>query len=246
MVAKPLPSGPAIPTPPPKKHQPRGLKFIHEDQDILVVDKSSGLLTVSSESESEKTAYFLLNDYVRKGQAKSRKRVFVVHRLDKDTSGLLVFAKSEEAKLYLQDNWKSFTKMYYAVVEGEPAKDSGEYSSFLAENAVHHVYSTRDGDKGKLARTGYRVLKRAGRFSLLEIDLHTGRKNQIRVHMADLGHPVAGDIKYGAKQKDVKRLCLHSASLRLLHPHTKREIGFQAPLPEYFRQLTQGSPKEAS
>lgn len=230
--------------PPSKKHQPRGLKFIHEDQDILVVDKASGLLTVSSEIEREKTAYFLLNDYVRKGQAKSRKRVFVVHRLDKDTSGLLVFAKSEEAKLYLQDNWKSFTKMYYAVVEGEPKQASGVIESYLAENAVHHVYSTKKSDDSKLAKTGYRVLK-AGAFSLLEIDLFTGRKNQIRVHMADLGHPVAGDIKYGAKQKEVKRLCLHSTSLTLLHPHTKKEMSFKAPLPEYLRQLTQGRTKEA-
>jgi RluA family pseudouridine synthase len=222
---------------PSKKHQPRGLKFVYEDQDILVVDKASGLLTVGSATESEKTAYFLLNDYVRKGQAKSRKRVFVVHRLDKDTSGLLVFAKSEEAKLYLQDQWKGFTKMYYAVVEGAPAKDSGEYSSYLAENVAHHVYSTRDGSKGKLARTGYRAVKKGGKFSLLEVDLHTGRKNQIRVHMADLGHQVAGDAKYGAKHREVKRLCLHSAALTLLHPHTKREIYFKTPPPEYFKQL---------
>jgi RluA family pseudouridine synthase len=174
---------------------------------------------------------------VRKGQAKSRKRIFVVHRLDKDTSGLLVFAKSEEAKRYLQDQWAAFSKRYYAVVEGAPAKDSGEYSSYLAENVAHHVYSTRDGSMGKLARTGYRVVKRGEQFSLLEVALHTGRKNQIRVHMADLGHPVAGDVKYGAKHRDVKRLCLHSAALTLLHPHTKREIRFQAETPGYFKQL---------
>lgn len=197
---------------------------------------------MSSATEREKTAYFLLNDYVRKGQAKSRERVFVVHRLDKDTSGLLVFAKSEAAKLYLQDQWQGFSKMYYAVVEGEPAKDAGEVASYLAENAVHHVYSIRDAAKGKLAKTGYRVLRRAGRFSLLEVDLHTGRKNQIRVHMADLGHPVAGDQKYGAKQRGVKRLCLHSAALTLLHPHTKKELRFQAAMPAYFKQLCPGRP----
>ncbi len=223
---------------PPKKYHPHGLAIVHEDQDILVVDKVSGLLTVSSPSERERTAYFLLNDYVRKGDVKSKKRIFVVHRLDKDTSGLLVFAKSEEAKFYLQDQWQAFQKTYLAVVEGEMREPSGEIVSYLAENSAHYVYSTKDETVGKLAKTGYRVLKNAGTFSLLEIDLITGRKNQIRVHMADKGHPVAGDKKYGARQAGVKRLCLHSASLTLLHPHSKKEMRFKAELPAYFKMLT--------
>lgn len=224
---------------PPKKHQPHGLRILHDDQDILVVDKASGLLTVSSATERDKTAYALLTDYVRKGQARSRKRVFIVHRLDRDTSGLLVFAKSEEAKLWLQGQWSGFSKTYNAVVEGAMPQPSGEIESYLAENAVHHVYSTPDPSAGKLAKTGYRVLKGGSRFSLLEVDLLTGRKNQIRVHLADLGHPVAGDKKYGARQADVKRLCLHSASLTLLHPHSKKEMRFKAEMPPYFTGLIQ-------
>lgn len=203
-----------------------------------MVDKASGLLTVSSASEQEKTAYYLLNDYVRKGVAKSRNRVFVVHRLDRDTSGLLVFAKSEAAKLFLQEHWQEFRKTYYAVVEGRLSPASGEISSYLAENSAHVVYSTPHAKDGKLARTGYRVTAQTDKFSLLEVDLWTGRKNQIRVHMADKGHPVAGDLKYGAHQKGLKRLCLHSASLTLLHPHSKAALTFRSELPAYFKQLS--------
>lgn len=227
--------------PPPKKHQPRGLRILHEDPEILVVDKASGLLTVSSASEREKTAFYLLNDYVRKGVAKSRNRVFVVHRLDRDTSGLLVFAKSEAAKLFLQDQWQSFQKMYYAVVEGRPSPPQGEISSYLAENSAHVVYSSPHAKDGKLAKTAYRVISQTAKFSLLEVDLLTGRKNQIRVHMADKGHPVAGDLKYGAQQKGLKRLCLHSASLSLRHPRTKAEMRFRTEAPDYFKLLTRGA-----
>ena len=165
----------------------------------------SGLLTVSSEKVRENTAYFLLTNYVRKGNPKSPHRVFVVHRLDRDTSGVLVFAKSEEAKHFLQDQWADFEKSYYAVVEGEPPREGGVVSSYLAENSIHKVYSTTDKKRGKLSKTAYRVLKQGQGNSLLEIKLLTGRKNQIRVHMSDLGCPIVNDKKYRPEEEGEKK-----------------------------------------
>ena len=158
---------------PPKKFQPRGLDILFEDREIIVVDKADGLLTVSTDREREKTAYSHLNHYVKKGNARSRNRVFIVHRLDRDTSGILVFAKNEKAKRYLQDRWKDFTKKYFAVVHGIPDQKGGEISSYLAENKVYRVYSTEDPSEGRLSKTGFRVLKESGKLSLLEIDLFT-------------------------------------------------------------------------
>ena len=225
---------------PPKRFQPHGLTILYEDRDILVVDKTNGLLTVSTDKVREKTAYYLLTDYVRKGNPKSREQVFIVHRLDRDTSGVLVFAKNETAKRYLQDEWQGFEKKYYAVVQGTLAEKEGIITSYLAENSVHRMYSVTDPEKGKLARTGYKVLRESNKYSLLEIDLLTGRKNQIRVHFSEKGHPVAGDRKYGIKEKGIKRLTLHAASLTILHPHTKERMTFKAEVPAYFNSLLNG------
>ncbi len=222
---------------PPKKYQPKGLSILYEDHDILVVDKTNGLLTVSNEKVKENTAYYLLNEYVRKGNIKSKNRVFIVHRLDRDTSGVLVFAKNEKAKYYLQDEWQKFKKKYVAVVHGTVSEKEGVISSYLVESSVHKMYSVNDPDKGKLARTGYTVLKESKQYSLLEIDLLTGRKNQIRVHFAEKGNPVVGDKKYGQKDKGIKRLMLHAAAITLLHPHTKAEMTFEAKVPFSFRAL---------
>ena len=225
---------------PPKRYAPKGLSILYEDRDILVVDKAAGLLTVSSEKARENTAYFLLNDYVRKGNHKSRHRVFIVHRLDKETSGVIVFAKHETAKRYLQDEWSAFQKKYMAIVQGTPPKKEGVITSYLAENSVHRMYSVNDPEKGKLAKTRYTVRKESALYSLLEIELLTGRKNQIRVHLADAGCPVAGDKKYGVKGDGVKRLALHSASLTLIHPHSKETMTFTANVPVYFKTLMKG------
>ncbi|RUT80203.1 RluA family pseudouridine synthase [Ancylomarina longa] len=218
------------------KHQPRGLSFLYEDRDIIVVDKVSGLLSMGSAREREKTAYFLLTNYVKKGNPKSRNRIFIVHRLDKDTSGILVFAKTEKAKVFLQGEWQNFHKKYYAVVEGVLPEKEGMISSYLAENSIHRMYSVKDPEKGKLAKTGYKVIRESKRFSLLEIELLTGRKNQIRVHFAENGHPVAGDKMYGEKA-GVKRLALHAASLCIQHPHSKKEMTFTTNIPGYFNKL---------
>ena len=226
---------------PPKRHQPRGLSILYEDRDILVVDKVSGLLTVSNEKVRCNTAYYLLNDYVRKGNHKSRHRVFIVHRLDRDTSGVIVFSKNENAKRYLQEEWQGFQKKYYAIVHGTLPEKEGVITSYLAETRAHKMYSVGDPKEGKLAKTGYRVLRESPKYSLLEIDLLTGRKNQIRVHLSDKGCPVAGDKKYGVKEKGIKRLTLHAASITIVHPYSKEKMTFTTKVPAYFESLIEGS-----
>ncbi len=222
---------------PPKRFQPKGITVLYEDHDILVVDKTSGLLSMSNEKTRENTAYYRLNEYVKKGNPKSRNRIFIVHRLDKDTSGVLVFAKNEKAKRYLQDEWDKFNKTYYAVVHGTLLEKEGLITSYLAENSIHRMYTVTDPKKGKLAKTGYKVIKESKRYSLLEIDLLTGRKNQIRVHFSDKGNAVAGDKIYGNNEKRIKRLALHAASITIYHPHTKKQMTFETKIPVYFKSL---------
>jgi len=222
---------------PSKKHEPKGLTILYEDQDILVVSKTNGLLTVSTDNEKEKTAHFLLNDYVKKGNARSKNRVFIVHRLDRDTSGILVFAKNEKVKRYLQDEWAAFNKTYFAVVHGKLQEKEGVITSYLIENKAHRMYSVKDVKKGKFSKTGYKVVKESSKFSLLEIYLFTGRKNQIRVHFSEKGHPVVGDKMYGKIDKGIKRLALHAASLTISHPFTKEKMIFETEPPLYFKTL---------
>jgi len=222
---------------PSKRHQPRGLSILYEDHDILVVDKVNGLLTVSNERVRENTAYYLLNKYVQKGNPKSRNRIFIVHRLDRDTSGVLVFAKNENAKRFLQDEWQKFKKKYYAVVHGTLLEKEGVITSYLIENRLHRMYSVDDPKKGQLAKTGYKVVRESENYSLLEIDLLTGRINQLRVHFSEKGCPVAGDKMYGKRKKGIKRLTLHAASLTISHPYTKEKMTFETKIPAYFKSL---------
>jgi len=216
---------------------PKGLVILHEDRDILVVDKPPGLLTIGTDKEKSRTAYFILTDYVRKGYAKSRKRIFIVHRLDRDTSGILVFAKSEEAKVALQSQWEDTKKKYLAVVHGSCEKSAETITTYLAENKAHGVYSTADSKKGKLSRTAYKVLKQAKDYTLLEVDLLTGRKHQIRVHLAGIGHPVVGDQRYGKGNEAHKRLALHATSLSFKHPFSGKQLTFETSVPIYFNKL---------
>jgi len=220
-----------------RKFLPQGLQVLYEDREILVIDKPAGLLTMGTENNKTRSAYFYLTDYVRKGISKSRNRIFIVHRLDRETSGVVIFAKIAEAKLRLQDQWKDTKKKYLAVVHGRCVKTSGTISTYLAENRAHVVYSTKDKTKGKLSRTGYRVLKQAGTFALLELDLLTGRKHQIRVHLADIGHPVVGDPKYGNNDRYHSRLALHARSISFTHPFTGERLTLEAKVPLYFTQL---------
>lgn len=220
-----------------KKHQPRGLPILHEDKDIIVVEKPAGLLTVGTDRDKSRTAHYLLNDYVRKGNPKSRNRVYVVHRLDQDTSGVLIFAKSEQAKQFLQEHWEQTDKHYLAIVHGQLTPKEGMISTCLAENAAQRVYSTSDTGKGKLSHTAYKVLKETRGYSLVDIHLLTGRKHQIRVHFAEKGHPVAGDRKYGNGDHIAKRLTLHARSITFIHPFSGKQVHFDTGVPEDFARL---------
>ena len=224
-------------TRPSKKHQPRGLPLLHEDKDILVVVKPVGLLTIGTDRQKSRTAHYLLNDYVRKGNSKSRNRVYVVHRLDQDTSGILIFAKSEQTKKFLQKNWEQTEKHYLAIVHGKLADKEGIISSYLTENKALKVYSTPDAAMGRLSRTAYKVLQESKGFSLVEISLLTGRKHQIRVHFAEKGHPVAGDRKYGTGNPVSKRLALHARSISFIHPFSGKQMTFDTGMPEDFVRL---------
>jgi RluA family pseudouridine synthase len=218
----------------------RGLVILYEDRDILVVDKPAGLLTVGTDTDKSRTAYFILTDYVRKGSARSRNRVFIVHRLDKETSGILVFAKSGEAKLRLQGQWQETEKKYLAVVHGKCKRRSETITTYLAENKAHVVYSTSDAARGKLSHTAYRALKQTKDFALLEVDLLTGRKNQIRVHLAGIGHPIVGDKKYGKGGASYARLALHAGAISFKHPFSGKQLAFSAKVPGYFSKLVGG------
>jgi tRNA pseudouridine32 synthase/23S rRNA pseudouridine746 synthase/23S rRNA pseudouridine1911/1915/1917 synthase len=219
---------------------PHGLVILHEDRDILVVDKPAGLLTIGTESDKSHTAYFILADYVRKGCTRSRNRVFIVHRLDRETSGVLVFAKSEEAKLRLQGEWAETEKKYLAVVHGRCQKSEETITTYLAENKAHVMYSTSDPTKGKLSRTAYKVLKQTKAFALLEVNLLTGRKNQIRVHLAGIGHPIVGDSKYGRAKESYPNLALHARSISFRHPFSGQRLTLAAKVPGYFHKLMGG------
>ena len=209
----------------PNRPLAKGLAILYEDREILVVDKPACLLTVDTDSGRSLTAYSILTNYVRKGSARSRNRVFIVHRLDRDTSGVLVFAKSEEAKLRLQSQWSETKKTYLAVVHGTPKKKADTISTYLAENKAQVVYSTSDPTHGKLSHTAYKVLRQGKSFALLEVELLTGRKNQIRVHLSDIGHPIVGDRKYGRTDDNHPRLALHAENAVLPASSKRRTAG---------------------
>ena len=210
--------------------------ILYEDEHIVVIDKPAGLLTVATEKEKNKTAYRMVGDYL-KGKGC---RVFIIHRLDKDTSGVLMFAKSEAAKRAYQDNWEKLVKQrtYLALVEGVPKEEEGTIHSYLKETDTHLVYSVEfPGGNAKEAITHYRLLARKGELSLLEVGLETGRKNQIRVHMKEMGHPVAGDKQYGARTNPIGRLCLHAGELSFIHPVTGKPTTFTAKTPRDFNRV---------
>lgn len=218
------------------KYQPKGLPVLYEDREIIVVEKPCGLLTMGTDRDKSRTAHTILNDYVRKGDPRSRNRVYIVHRLDRDTSGILIFAKSEDAKIFLQGHWEETDKRYLAIVHGTLDPKSGTIISYLAENSALNVYSTSDPTLGKLAHTEYAVLKEAKGLSLLEIHLLTGRKHQIRVHLSEQGHPVAGDRKYG-RNDGYATLALHARSIAFTHPVNGRRLFFETAIPEFFTRL---------
>lgn len=213
----------------------KNIDIIYEDKDIIVINKPSGLLTVATEKEKNKTAYHLVMEYLKKKNKNNR--IFIIHRLDKDTSGIIMFAKNERAKHLYQDNWNDIVKKrcYYAVIDGKMQNKEGTIKSYLKENG-NMVYSVKDRS-GKLAITEYKVLKERKNISLLDINLKTGRKNQIRVHMKENKTPILGDLKYGEKSKLINRLALHAYKLELVNPVTKKLLTFEINMPNEFKML---------
>jgi len=208
------------------------LKILYEDKDLIVVDKPSGLLTIASETEKENTMYHMVREYIKKRNKNGK--VFIVHRLDRDTSGILMFAKNEKVKNMLQDNWNQLVieRGYTALVEGELLKQSGRIHTWLKESSSYKVYITNNKKEGKEAITDYKVIKVKSGYSVVAIDLKTGRKNQIRAHFSFLGHPVVGDKKYGSKTNPIHRLGLHANKLSLRHPITHKKMEWIAQVPK--------------
>ncbi len=214
-----------------------GMKIYFEDASVIVVEKPENLLTMATDSEQEKTAYFQLTEYLRGGDERARDRVWIVHRLDRETSGLMVFAKSAKAKEVLSTGWSDVEKRYEAVVEGSLSAEAGVFESDLNEANVLRVFSAPPSELTRHAVTKYRVLARKHGRSLVELTLETGRRHQIRVQLADAGCPVVGDKKYGAKSDPAKRVALHACKLRFNHPETGKEFSFESPLPKELARL---------
>ena len=209
------------------------LNIVYEDKYLLVIDKKEGLLTNSPTKEKD-TAQSILNDYFIYTQ--QRCRAHTIHRLDRDTSGLMLFAKSKEVALMFEEDWKGtvYDRRYVAVVSGCVEKKEGLVKSWLKDNKAFITYSSPTDNGGKYAETFYKTLFSNSRYSLMELQLETGRKNQIRVHMADIGHPVVGDTKYGNGDDSLGRLCLHAYKLCFRHPVKKEKMEFETPFPKVF------------
>ncbi|MDR0746060.1 MAG: RluA family pseudouridine synthase [Mediterranea sp.] len=220
-----------------KEFHSRLLKIIYEDAYILVIEKREGILTIGTDKQKERTAHSILNEYVR--HSGRQHRIYIVHRLDKDTSGLLIFAKDEKTKFTLQDHWEEIVKdrRYVAVLSGDMEKDYGTVSSWLMDNKMYVTYSSMTNNGGDKAITHYKTIKRANGYSLVELELETGRKNQIRVHMQDLKHPVLGDVKYGDGNNPLGRLALHAFKLSFYHPVTNELMEFETPYPAIFKKI---------
>lgn len=221
----------------PEQTRLRGARILFEDPYLVVIEKEAGMLSIATAKEKLLTTYSILSAHVKKEDPNNR--IFVVHRLDRDTSGVMMFAKSEKVQEIMQKAWQEavIKRTYIAVTEGIVAQEEGTIRSFLKENKMLVMYSTKVPGEGDEAITHFKVLKRSEEFSLLEVELETGRKNQIRVHMKDLGHPVAGDKKYGSKFNPIGRTCLHANILAFVHPITGEELRFETPPPHRFLSL---------
>ena len=215
----------------------RGLRIVHEDSAIIVVDKGSGLLSMASDTEKSKTAYSMLSEYVKKFDPKNL--IFIVHRLDRDTSGLMMFAKSKKIQEVLQKDWNEsiIDRSYVVIVEGVVENEEGTVTSWLKENKALVMFSSQTPNDGQKAVTHYKLLRSNKQFSMLGVKLETGRKNQIRVHMKDMGHPVTGDKKYGAKLNPIGQMGLHARVLAFKHPVTGKTLRFDTPIPGKFLKV---------
>jgi 23S rRNA pseudouridine1911/1915/1917 synthase len=222
------------------RNLPEGLAILHEDNDVIVVLKAHGLLTVATERERDTTAQAYLNVYL--GQKKGEERIQVVHRLDRETSGVLIFAKNAYAREQLKEQFAAHTvdRVYIAIVEGQMDPEAGTFSSYLRERRDLKMESVAEHPDAKFAVTHYRTIETNGRYSMLEVTLETGRKNQIRTHLAEARHPVIGDRMYGSEVNPIGRLALHAKLLGFDHPVTRQHMVFTAPVPKAFRGVFKG------
>lgn len=216
-----------------------GVKILYEDEHIIVIDKPPGLLSMATDEEKERTAYRIVTDHVRANNPKAR--IFIVHRLDRETSGLMMFAKTEAVKNQLQDNWRDVVleRAYSVLVEGSVQDESGTIKTWLKESATKTMFVSRPGD-GMVAITHYQVVDKTPEYALLAVQLETGRKNQIRVHMQSIGHSVVGDRRYGSKKNPMGRLGLHARILSFTHPVTGETLRFETAIPAKFKALMAG------
>ena len=207
--------------------------IIYEDNNIIVVDKPTNLLTISTEKEKEKTLYHILREYVK--SINKNNKIFIVHRLDKDTSGVILFAKNEKIKKELQDNWNNYVKLreYTAIIHGIPNKKKDKIINYLNESKTHLVYTSNTGEK---AITNYSVIKEYNNYSEVLVDIPTGKRNQIRVAFKSINHPILGDKEYGIKD-NANRLYLHATKLKLYYPIIKKEIMFESKVPKEFKKV---------
>ena len=214
-----------------------GLKIVYEDDSLIIIDKEAGLLSIATDREKRETAYSIVSGYLKEGNPKIR--IFVLHRLDRETSGLMMFAKNESIQEIMQKNWDSIvrTRSYIAVIEGMLSPESGTIISWLTEDKNYVMHSSFTDNGGQKAVTHYQTLKMNNRFSLIELDLETGRKNQIRVHLQHVGHPVVGDKKYGSRISLIKRIALHAHELVFIHPVTNGTLRFKSPIPGKMKSL---------
>ena len=222
-----------------RKKTRSNLPIIYEDNDFIVINKPSKLLSVPSDNEKGSTAFRMVNDYLQ--QKDKHNRAFIVHRLDEDTSGVLMFAKNNHMAKALTDgdNWNNLTKKrgYYAIVEGQLEKKEGTITSYLKKNAQNLMYSSKKKGDGQYAVTHYKVMQENKMFSLVDVNIDTGRKNQIRVHFGDMGHFIIGDDKYGEPSNPIKRLGLHAYELDIINPLNGKLMKFKAPMPKEFTTL---------
>lgn len=221
------------------------IQMVYEDDDVIVINKAYGLLSVGTGSQKkEETAYNILKDYLK--EASPLNKIFIIHRLDKPTSGLMMFAKNPEAQEAMQHNWNNMVldRTYVAVVEGIVKENEGVITSYLGETSQFEVYSSPEPGEGlRKATTRFKVLARGNGYSLLEFSLDTGRKNQIRVHSKEIGHPIVGDRKYGANASPINRLALHARTLRFVHPVTRKDMKFETPVPARFLKMVGALPE---
>ena len=216
-----------------KKKANNNINIIYEDNDIIVIDKPSKILTISNKNENVNTLYRMVSDYLRK----EHKKVFIIHRLDFDTSGIIMFAKSQKVQKLYQDNWNDLAKIreYTAIVDGITA-NKGHIESYLKQTKTLLVYSSKNKD-GLFAITDYEKIGGNSKYSMLKILISTGRRNQIRCHMADIGHPILGDYRYKCKINPIDRLCLHANRLEIINPITKELMVFNSNIPKEFNSI---------